>query len=822
MVRESASSAHRTPRWDRTMYAIAALVLGTLAFVVTIDSRVQDIYHGSVTRARAWSGRQEALAELTRLTEGIVEPDPHAAGTDRATLEGERISTAISAFRGSLDRLISDLAADEVALEREGLVNELLVLRGLAGRASAQADLAITALLSGDRAAAAAPASDLRRVRDSLRQRLENLRWIARDVLRANQNEQVDAVGSLLDAEHVIMFAVFLLVVGVSLHARKRWSEAAQAARELEESRQELHASQERFELAVRGSNHGIWDWNLLQDTCYLSPRCEELLGYPQDGTRDARAFWTDEVHPGDLNRVEAAISEHLTTRVPFEVEFRMRSTSGEERWMRCRAQAVWDGEGRPVRMAGSVSDITAHKRAIEDLLRLEGIAEAKARIEAQAELLAAQARELEEARSAAEAASRAKSEFLANMSHEIRTPMTAILGYSDLLASPDQTQSDRLEGVQRIRRNGQHLLRIINDILDLSKIEAGKMSIESVECSVPHLLAGVESLMHARAAEKDLSLTVEYETPVPASIRTDPTRLRQILMNLTGNAIKFTEEGSVTLRARMGEPGPDGSPRMAMDIVDTGIGMTSEQASRLFEAFSQADASTTRRYGGTGLGLAISKHLAGMLGGDVTVASEPGSGTTFTVVIATGPLEGVELVQPDARFVREALEREEASAAGDARARPLEGARLLLADDAQDNQRIISFHLRRAGATIEFADNGRVAVEKVRASLDAGAPYAIVLMDMHMPELDGYDATRELRRQDVRIPVIALTANAMSGDRELCLAAGCDDYATKPIDPPRLIDTLAGWIGRESGLDGLPGPLPSPAGETHGTRYAS
>ncbi|MDX2117789.1 MAG: ATP-binding protein [Planctomycetota bacterium] len=380
---------------------------------------------------------------------------------------------------------------------------------------------------------------------------------------------------------------------------------------------------------------------------------------------------------------------------------------------------------------------------------------------------------QLREARAAAEAANVAKSNFLANMSHEIRTPMTAILGFAELLSEPDVNDEQKRGYSKTIQDNGQHLLAIINDILDFSKIEAGKLQVETIACDPTELVTSVRDLMLRRAHDKGLHLRLHMRRALPAHIHTDPTRLRQVLTNLVANAIKFTPSGSVGIEASF-QAESETHGTLYLHVFDTGIGMSDEQMGRLFTPFTQADTSTTRRFGGTGLGLSISKHLVELLGGQLTVSSAPDAGSTFVVMLNNVRFDRAEATNFFPEVNDEAAPNQ-----------PL-NISILLAEDGVDNQRLFAHHLRSAGASLTIVDNGRAAVD---LALSEGANFDLVLMDMQMPVLDGYSAVQELRRAGYGVPILALTAHSMAGDRERCLEAGCSGYISKPVTRASLID---------------------------------
>ena len=389
-----------------------------------------------------------------------------------------------------------------------------------------------------------------------------------------------------------------------------------------------------------------------------------------------------------------------------------------------------------------------------------------------------------------ADEANRAKSEFLAKMSHEIRSPMTSIVGFTEYLLNEPLEDPEHREAVGAVRRNGQYLLEIVNDILDLSKIESGKFEVEPARTSPFQLLRDIESTFRAAATERGLEFSIQVDDPLPETILTDAVRLRQILVNLIGNALKFTHEGSVRLEVRLVRQARE--RQLEMLVVDTGIGMSGDQLAQLFQPFTQF-VQNSGKYGGTGLGLTICKSLAQMLGGSLEAESEQGVGSRFRLRIATGSLDGIACHRWEEvpATIEETLPPTEPAIVN------LAGARILVADDRRDSRYLVCKLLEDSGAEVVAVEDGQLAVEAFERHRGAGTPIELILLDMQMPVINGYQATAELRTRGCDVAIIALTASAMREDRDKCLEAGCDDYLAKPISRQSLLETAQRHLRR-------------------------
>jgi PAS domain S-box-containing protein len=550
----------------------------------------------------------------------------------------------------------------------------------------------------------------------------------------------------------------------------------ARTGAELERTRATtaLNASEDRFrDLAdhmpgIVFSYHQ--DAKLRRKLLYMGPGAEEMIGPDLTARiRDDIDTFFSRIHPDDVDKLLSDANLAVREDMLYTHSFRVRVEGGSYRWMEVRSKAKPLPDGERI-WNGLLFDITDRKEA-DNKLRDSSLA------------LEENNRILQNVTAKAQAASQAKTEFLANMSHEIRTPMTAILGYTDILVEKVEDQENS-KALNIIQDHGRYLLQIINDILDLSTIEAGRLELNYSRVSIFQLINNVQELMRVRAHEKGLSLTVDFDGRLPAVLRTDPVRLRQVLINLLSNAIKFTERGGVRMTTRFHNDAVS-LPTLEIEIRDTGVGMSKEQQKELFLPFAQGDTSNSRRYGGAGLGLSISKRLAELLGGTIGVESREGKGSCFRVVIGAGLMDDTKLINAEEGMAFLAVPKE--LPMGPERL----NLRILLAEDNRTNQRLIRHILEKLGAWVAVVENGRQAVDAAMSAWDRDESFDMILMDIQMPGMDGHEATRELRRRNYEGPIIALTAHAMESDREACLEAGCNDHCTKPVDRVKLVESI-------------------------------
>ncbi len=518
-----------------------------------------------------------------------------------------------------------------------------------------------------------------------------------------------------------------------------------------------LKASAELWQFAIEGSGDGVWDWNIQTGEATLSKRWKEMLGYDESEIANNASEFTSRIHPEDMSRVMATVQDHLEGKIPTIVsEFRMVCKDGSWKWVLGRGMVVsHSSDGKPLRLVGTQTDITDRKQMEE----------------------------------AAHAANRAKSEFLANMSHEIRTPMNGVIGMIDVLQHTALNNEQR-RMLYTIGQSSQALLAILNDILDYSKIEAGKLAVERIATPLHDVAHDVVQLMTTTAQAKSIELSVWVDPALPQWVYSDPTRLRQVLLNLIGNAIKFTHTevsypGKVRLQVELCHR-VNQEPCLCLHVIDNGIGMSTEVVAGLFQPFTQADNSTSRRYGGTGLGLSISMQLVQLMGGRMVVQSTHGKGSEFTVELPLqeAPSGKMQLSETEAASSYRPSTPSTAQASGKL---------ILLAEDNETNRDVIQEQLRLLGYGAEVAEDGVTALEKWRTGR-----FALLLTDCHMPLMDGFELTALIRKEEVsgsHMPIIAVTASAMLGEAQRCLDCGMDDYLSKPLRMNELGPMLAKWL---------------------------
>jgi len=521
----------------------------------------------------------------------------------------------------------------------------------------------------------------------------------------------------------------------------------------------DLKESETRFQLAVKGTRDGIWDWvNTKVEEQYWSPQFFKLLGYEPNELEATCSNFMKIIHPEDLEAVQSVFNSHIFKGRTFDIEHRMLKKSGKYNWYQFRGIITVDQDSANKRMTGSITDISDRKST---------------------------EKKLKQAKEEAESANRMKSDFLATMSHEIRTPMNGIIGTTELVL--DTVLTPQQKGyMDNVLYSAENLLEILNDILDFSKIEAGKMDLEMSPFDFKRASQEVVDLLMPRASQKNLKLSLVYKKESPEYLIGDSMRVRQILYNLVGNAIKFTEGGSVTITVenQASVTLPEGKAMLLVSVQDTGVGLTKEQRRSIFNKFVQADSSTTRKFGGTGLGLAICQMLVSMLGGEIGVDSEPGEGSIFSFTLSLD-IASKDSIEDKSIKVDDDLDHGIST--------PI---RVLMAEDNRINAEFAKEMLEKLKCEVVAIRNGREAVEILRNDRN----FDLIFMDCQMPIMDGFEATKQVREHEkkgklTQIPIVALTANAMKGDKERCIQAGMDDYLSKPVRQKDFAGMIRKWL---------------------------
>jgi two-component system, sensor histidine kinase and response regulator len=563
-----------------------------------------------------------------------------------------------------------------------------------------------------------------------------------------------DEIGQLIDGFNEMLGEIGSRDEELKQHRDHLEQQVAARTGELTHAAAEVRNTEERLRLSLDGSKLALWDLDLTTGMIYLSPRWAAMLGEAERETYTLFTNVTALVHPDDQPAVYKILTSALKGATPaYRSEQRVRTKAGDWIWIQSHGEVVQrDAHGLALRMAGTNADISERKR-----------------VEA----------ELQRAKEVAESASRAKSQFLANMSHEIRTPMNGVLGMAELLLGSDLPPAQR-RYTETIYQSGNALLAIINDILDFSKIEAGKLELERIDFDLRDTVEQIMELFVERARQKNLELMCRIAGDAPRSVRGDPMRLRQVLVNLISNAIKFTAKGEVLVEvkreATLGEAGSAAPPIdwLSFAVKDTGIGIAPENQARLFEAFTQADSSTTRRYGGTGLGLTIAQQLVYLMGGRIRVESKPGAGSTL---VFTVPMDAVAPAQAPAPF-----------------SRGTQGLRVLIVDDNETNRTILREQVGSWGMRNDSADGGPTALELMRAAANAAVPYDLAILDMMMPDMDGIELSQRIKADSAlaRTKLIMLTSLGAEGESAAARAAGIAVYLTKPARQSELYNAIA------------------------------
>ncbi|MCV6639187.1 response regulator [Candidatus Albibeggiatoa sp. nov. NOAA] len=553
---------------------------------------------------------------------------------------------------------------------------------------------------------------------------------------------------------------VFLIPKALSLPSPQQLREYNSTLESVVAERTEaLRSSEERFELAMQGASDGLWDWNIQDNTMYYSPRWKSMLGYQQDELSDEIMDWRQFIHPDDMADFTKRIDDYLNKQTPtYESLYQMKHKHGHYIWILSRGVAVWNNEGKPIRFVGTHMDMTGQKQVETELRTAKDIAE-KAKVQA-------------------EVANQAKSTFLANMSHELRTPLNGILGYAQILQRDHSLNAKQAEGINVIQRSGDYLLTLINDILDLAKIEAGKIELYPTDFDLTYFIQNLNEVFMMRAKQKGIAFNYEQLSHLPAGIHADEKRLRQVLMNLIGNAIKFTDQGGVTFTSTYK------NNQLQFQIVDTGIGIEQYRLDEIFKPFEQAG-DINQKAEGTGLGLTITRNLTEMLQGELRVTSTPNQGSIFTITIPVQETTVAVMKAKTPVVVKGYQHTKNIS-------KPFS---ILIVDDKPENISVLQNLLEPLQFTVVAANNGQAAWEAMEKQA-----FDLLITDLVMPVMDGFELARRIRKHPEwnQVPIIAASASVFDYQQSESLEAGCNTFLPKPIHLEELLQAIHDYLPLE------------------------